>query len=150
MPSATSRAMEPVGIVSIGALARWPSRMTEPLPKFRSIWARAASSAFSRSLAEAAMDATFDFDADALTVPTVDDGSDKFRRRARAVARGYLSRYPRSRRLLTGLWRPLVGVPRGWLVRPRGRVVRPRGLDHGDRDEHRGWRQQRHREPGQP
>jgi len=47
---ATSNAMEPVGIDSMGARPSSPNRMTEPLPNWRSIWARAASSALSRSL----------------------------------------------------------------------------------------------------
>ena len=49
MPSATSSAIEPVGITSIGARASSPRRMTEPLPNCFSIWASATSSAFSRS-----------------------------------------------------------------------------------------------------
>ena len=49
MPSATSSAIEPVGITSIGTRTSSPSRMTEPLPNCRSIWASAVSSAFSRS-----------------------------------------------------------------------------------------------------
>ena len=48
MPSATSRAIEPVGITSTGARSSLPSRMTEPLPNCRSIWASADSRAFSR------------------------------------------------------------------------------------------------------
>ena len=49
MPSATSRAMDPVGMTSIGARTSSPRRITEPLPYCLSIWASAASSAFSRS-----------------------------------------------------------------------------------------------------
>ena len=52
MPSATSRAIEPVGITSTGARSSLPSRMTEPFPNCRSIWARADSRAFSRSTGE--------------------------------------------------------------------------------------------------
>ena len=48
MPSATSRAIDPVGITSTGARSSLPSRMTEPFPNCRSIWARADSRAFSR------------------------------------------------------------------------------------------------------
>src|SRR5437660_977466 len=40
-----SRPSEPVEIDSISTASRWPSFMMEPLPKARSIWARAASSA---------------------------------------------------------------------------------------------------------
>src|SRR6266851_5014101 len=43
MPSATSRAIDPVGITSIGARPSSPSRMIEPLPNCRSIWASAVS-----------------------------------------------------------------------------------------------------------
>src|ERR1700723_2680435 len=43
MPSATSSAMAPVGITSIGARTSSPSRMIEPRPNFRSIWASAVS-----------------------------------------------------------------------------------------------------------
>src|SRR4029079_5173131 len=53
MPSAMSRAMEPVGMTSIGARTSSPRRMTEPLPNCRSIWASAASRALSRSAAGA-------------------------------------------------------------------------------------------------
>src|SRR5690242_15979088 len=49
MPSATSSAIDPVGTTSTGARSSLPSRMTEPLPNCRSIWASAVSSAFSRS-----------------------------------------------------------------------------------------------------
>ena len=49
MPRATSRAIDPVGITSTGARSSLPSRMTEPFPNCRSIWARADSRAFSRS-----------------------------------------------------------------------------------------------------
>ena len=49
MPSATSSAMEPVGMTSIGVAARSPRRITEPLPNCLSICARATSSALSRS-----------------------------------------------------------------------------------------------------
>src|SRR5262245_26327007 len=51
MPSAMSRPSEPVEIASTSmrrSLA--PSRMIEPLPKFLSIWASAASSAFCLSM----------------------------------------------------------------------------------------------------
>src|SRR5215470_1334782 len=51
MPSAISRPSEPVEMAStsmVRSLA--PSRMIEPLPKFLSIWARAASSAFCLSM----------------------------------------------------------------------------------------------------
>src|SRR5690606_36001026 len=47
--SATSRAMEPVGMTATGARSSLPSRMTEPFPNWRSIWARADSRDFSRS-----------------------------------------------------------------------------------------------------
>ncbi|SHV54563.1 Uncharacterised protein [Mycobacteroides abscessus subsp. abscessus] len=49
MPSATSSAMEPVGITEMGWRTSSPSRMTEPLPKLLSICASASSRAFSRS-----------------------------------------------------------------------------------------------------
>src|SRR3954470_6234519 len=49
MPSATSSAIEPVGITCICVTGRSPSRMTEPLPNCLSICARARPSAFSRS-----------------------------------------------------------------------------------------------------
>src|SRR3954451_19651713 len=49
MPSATSRAIDPVGITSIGGRLSSPRRITDPLPNWRSICARAVSSAFSRS-----------------------------------------------------------------------------------------------------
>ena len=49
MPSATSSAIAPVGITSIGARASSPSRMIEPLPNCRSIWASAVSRDFSLS-----------------------------------------------------------------------------------------------------
>src|SRR6516164_6240006 len=44
-----SSAIAPVGITSIGARTSSPSRMTEPLPNWRSIWARAVSRALSLS-----------------------------------------------------------------------------------------------------
>jgi hypothetical protein len=49
MPSATSSAMDPVGITSTGARASSPSRMIAPLPNCRSIWASAVSRDFSLS-----------------------------------------------------------------------------------------------------
>src|SRR4051812_46207278 len=49
MPRAMSRAIEPVGITSIGARTSSPSRMTEPLPNWRSMLASAVSRALSRS-----------------------------------------------------------------------------------------------------
>ena len=49
MPSATSSAIDPVGITSIGTADSSPRRMTEPLPNCRSIWASAASRALSLS-----------------------------------------------------------------------------------------------------
>src|SRR5262245_40552359 len=53
MPGAHSSAIEPVGITSTGALLSSPRRMREPVPNWRSSWARAASSALSRSAAGA-------------------------------------------------------------------------------------------------
>src|SRR6185436_16556739 len=51
MPSAMSSPSEPVEIASTSILESLaPSRMIEPLPKFLSIWARAASSAFCLSM----------------------------------------------------------------------------------------------------
>src|SRR5579863_7714084 len=51
MPSAMSRPSEPVETVSISIdLSFLPSRMIEPLPKLRSIWDSAASSAFDLSM----------------------------------------------------------------------------------------------------
>src|SRR6516165_5991124 len=44
-----SSEIAPVGITSIGARASSPSRITEPLPNCRSIWARAVSRALSLS-----------------------------------------------------------------------------------------------------
>src|SRR5262245_31156323 len=49
MPSATSSAIDPVGITSMGARASSPSRMIEPRPNCRSIWASAVSRDFSLS-----------------------------------------------------------------------------------------------------
>src|SRR5262249_35963220 len=49
MPSAMSSEIAPVGITSIGARTSSPSRITEPLPNWRSIWARAVSRALSLS-----------------------------------------------------------------------------------------------------
>ena len=49
IPKATSSAMDPVGITSIGARPSSPSRMTDPLPNCRSICDRAVSRARSRS-----------------------------------------------------------------------------------------------------
>ena len=49
MPSAMSSEIAPVGITSTGARASSPSRMIEPLPNCRSIWARAVSRALSLS-----------------------------------------------------------------------------------------------------
>src|SRR3954470_3832509 len=51
-PSATSRAIDPVGMTSTGARSSLPRRMTEPLPNWRSIWASAVSRAFSRSVGD--------------------------------------------------------------------------------------------------
>ena len=51
MPSAMSRPSEPVGTVAISTSGSFlPSRMIEPLPKARSIWPSAASSAFDLSI----------------------------------------------------------------------------------------------------
>src|SRR5258706_6366499 len=52
MPSAMSRPREPEGMVSISTLQCLPSRMIEPLPKWRSIWERAASSALDLSMVD--------------------------------------------------------------------------------------------------
>ncbi|CAM5734838.1 hypothetical protein SMICM304S_09930 [Streptomyces microflavus] len=49
-PRATSRAVDPVGMTSMGSFGRSPRRITAPLPNCRSIRASAASSAFSRSV----------------------------------------------------------------------------------------------------
>src|SRR5215218_4700247 len=49
MPSAMSRAMEPVGMTLMAWAGLSPSRMTEPLPNCLSIWDRAMSRALSRS-----------------------------------------------------------------------------------------------------
>src|SRR5690348_11512633 len=49
MPRATSSEIDPVGITSIGARLSSPSRMIEPRPNCRSIWARAVSKALSLS-----------------------------------------------------------------------------------------------------
>ena len=49
MPSATSSAIDPVGITSTGARASSPSRMIAPLPNCCSIWVSAASRDFSLS-----------------------------------------------------------------------------------------------------
>src|ERR1700716_1252808 len=51
MPSAISSPSEPVGTVSTSMVLLFlPSRMIEPLPKARSIWESAASSAFVLSI----------------------------------------------------------------------------------------------------
>src|ERR1700691_2642491 len=50
MPSATSRAIDPVGMTSIGALTSSPRRMTAPLPCARSMLLNAADKALSRSM----------------------------------------------------------------------------------------------------
>src|SRR4051812_48948122 len=75
MPSATSRAIDPVGITSIGARVSSPSRMTAPLPCCRSICASAVVSALSRS--KPAMDAPLDLLG--RTSATLRVGSDSFR-----------------------------------------------------------------------
>src|SRR3712207_2479571 len=49
MPSAMSRAIEPVGMTLMAWAGLSPSRMTEPLPNCLSIWDRAMSRALSRS-----------------------------------------------------------------------------------------------------
>src|SRR5215475_7031753 len=81
MPSATSRAIEPVGITAIAMAGRSPRRITEPLPNCLSICARARSSAFSRSGNAAAMAATPvdlpDFAVEFFTAPTLGGGSDR-------------------------------------------------------------------------
>src|SRR3954468_15486320 len=58
MPSAMSRAIEPVGMTFMATSGLSPRRMTEPLPNCLSIWARAMSRALSRS--SVAMVATFE------------------------------------------------------------------------------------------
>ena len=63
MPRAMSRAIEPVGMTSIGARTSSPRRITEPLPNWRSIWASAASSALSR-FSEAMSAVPFDWRVD--------------------------------------------------------------------------------------
>src|SRR5512143_3994701 len=50
MPSATSRAIDPLGMISTATRCPSPRRMTEPLPYWRSICPSAASSAFARSM----------------------------------------------------------------------------------------------------
>src|ERR1700730_14243168 len=50
MPRAISRPREPDGMVSMSTFSRLPRRMIEPLPKWRSIWLRAASRAFDLSI----------------------------------------------------------------------------------------------------
>src|SRR6266508_1536742 len=85
MPSATSRAMEPVGITSTGITVRSPRRITEPLPNCLSICARARSSALSRSgpTFMAAPDGVFAAVLEVLAVArfvtryTLEPGSDK-------------------------------------------------------------------------
>src|SRR5829696_5879305 len=59
MPSAMSRAMDPVGMTFMATSGLSPRRMTEPLPNCLSIWARAMSRALSRS--SVAMVVTFGF-----------------------------------------------------------------------------------------
>src|SRR5688500_7501391 len=61
-PSATSSAMEPVGMTAVCTTGRSPRRITEPLPNCLSICANARSRALSRS-GPATMSATpvFDF-----------------------------------------------------------------------------------------
>src|SRR6185437_3116248 len=51
MPRATSRAIEPLAMISTGVRVSSPRRMTEPLPNCRSICMSAASSALFLSLA---------------------------------------------------------------------------------------------------
>src|SRR5579859_1151852 len=58
-PSATSSAIDPVGITSIGSRVSSPRRMTEPLPNCRSIWSRADSRALSLSPARSRVDLVF-------------------------------------------------------------------------------------------
>ena len=58
-PSATSSAIEPVGITSTGTRVSSPRRMTEPLPNCRSIWRRAVSRAFSLSPARSGLGLPF-------------------------------------------------------------------------------------------
>ena len=48
-PRATSRATDPVGMTETGGRVSSPRRMTEPLPKLLSIWARAVARALERS-----------------------------------------------------------------------------------------------------
>src|SRR6185503_12872535 len=50
---AASREREPVGMAGTSTFSRVPSRMIDPLPNCLSIWARAASIAFARSLSSA-------------------------------------------------------------------------------------------------
>src|SRR5580693_5933551 len=54
-PSATSSAIEPVGITSTGTRVSSPRRMIEPLPNWRSIWSSADSRAFSLSPARSTL-----------------------------------------------------------------------------------------------
>src|SRR5215475_321109 len=91
-PSATSKAIEPVGITAIGTTGRSPRRITEPLPNCLSICARARSSAFSRSGTADAMAATPvdlpDFAVEFFTDHTLGGGSDRAHlRHARPVDR---------------------------------------------------------------
>ena len=50
MPSAKSKLKDPVEIDSISKAGCWPNFITEPLPKFSSIWLIAASKALFFSL----------------------------------------------------------------------------------------------------
>src|SRR3954452_9446405 len=75
MPRAMSRAIEPVGMTFMATSGLSPSRMTEPLPNCLSIWARAMSSALSRS--SVAMVHTFGSRGSG-SEPTLGRGTDSF------------------------------------------------------------------------
>src|SRR3954468_7099727 len=74
-PRAMSRAIEPVGMTFMATSGLSPRRMTEPLPNCLSIWARAMSSALSRS--SVAMVHTFGSRGSG-SEPTLGRGTDSF------------------------------------------------------------------------
>src|SRR4051812_25235503 len=86
MPSAMSRAIEPVGMTFMATSGLSPRRMTEPLPNCLSIWARAMSRALSRS--SVAMVFTFGEVAWSGSGSTLGRGADSSGRTTRPVEGG--------------------------------------------------------------
>src|SRR3954451_24120627 len=83
MPSATSSAMDPVGMIWIGTRVSSPRRITEPLPNCLSIWASATSSAFSRS--SAGIGSTFADSVGLWSALTLERPADSFSPAVRSV-----------------------------------------------------------------